>query len=113
MVTYTTAALVKKRIEHIDASLADADIEQYIYEAETTLNCIMKDSLVATFDATKHAILRSAASDIAAMSCIRFNPSEFPSAEEAEITANLLQENIQLVFYMLGDPRVVQYLKSL
>ena len=37
-VTYTTAALVRKRIEDIDASLIDADIDQYIYEAEGIIN---------------------------------------------------------------------------
>lgn len=112
MATYTTAALVKKRVEDIDASLTDADIEQYILEAETLIDCIMKDSLISTFNSIDHAILRSCATDIAAMSCIRYNPSSLPSAEEAEITANLLQDNIQLMFFMLNDPRTVDYLKS-
>jgi len=112
MATYSTAALVKKRVEDIDASLTDADIEQYILEAETLIDCIMKDSLISTFNSIDHAILRSCATDIAAMSCIRYNPAAFASAEGAEITANLLQENIQLHFYMLNDPRVVEYLKS-
>jgi len=112
MATYTTAALVKKRVEFIDASLSDADIEQYILEAETTIDCIMKYSLISTFSSIDHAIVRSVATDLSALSCIRFNPGGFPSLETAEMTANMLQENVQLHFYMLNDPRTVEYLKS-
>jgi hypothetical protein len=112
-VTYTTAALVKKRIEHIDASLSDSDIEQYIYEAEGTINSAMKDSLVASFNATKHAVIRSTATSIAAYACLRYNPSEFPSLEAAEMSANLLWYDVQLLLTLLSDQRTVQYLKSL
>ena len=104
---------MKKRVESIDASLLDADIEQYIYEAETIIDSIMKYSFIDTFDATKHAILRSCATDIAAHTCIRYNPASFPSLETAEMTANLIWENIQFQFYLLNDQRIVDYLKSL
>jgi len=112
MATYTTAALVKKRVEDIDASLTDADIEQFILEAESVIDCSMKTSLISTFNSIDHALLRSCATDIAAASCIHYNPGAFPSLETAEMTANLLQDNIQLVFNMLNDPRTVEYLKS-
>jgi len=112
MTTYTTAALVKKRVEDIDASLTDADIDQFILEAEAIIDCIMKTSLIATFNSIDHALLRSCATDIAAASCIHYNPGAFPSLETAEMTANLLQDNIQLTFYLLNDPRTIEYLKS-
>ena len=112
MTTYTTAALVKKRVEDIDATLTDADIEQFILEAEAVIDCIMKTSLIATFNSIDHALLRSCATDIAAASCIHYNPAAFPSLETAEMTANLLQDNIQLTFYLLNDTRTVEYLKS-
>lgn len=111
-VTYTTAALVKKRVENIDATLTDPDIEQYILEAETIIDCIMKTSLISTFNSIDHAILRSCATDLAAASCISYNPGSFPSLETAEMTANLLQDSIQLAFYMLNDARTVDYLQS-
>lgn len=112
-VVYTTAALVKKRFEDIDASLLDADIEQYITEAENIIDVIMKESLIEIFDATKHALIRSCATDIAALSCIRYNPAGFPSLETAEFTANMIGDNIQFAFYLLSDSRTVEYLKSL
>lgn len=112
-VTYTTVALVKKRIEHIDATLIDADIEQYIGEAESMINCVMTDSLIPIFDATKHAIIRGVASDMAAYTCLRFNPSKYPSMEEAEMCANLLWDAIRAQLGILSDRRTVAYLKSL
>ena len=112
-VVYTTATLVRKRIEDIDATLVDADIDQYIYEAESIIDCVMKTSFVTTFSATKHSILRSCASDIAAKSCVHFDPGAYPSLEAAEMVVNMLQDSIQLAFYILSDPRTVEYLKSL
>ena len=112
-VVYTTATLVRKRIEDIDATLIDADIDQYIYEAESIIDCVMKTSLVGTFSSTKHSILRSCASDIAAKSCVHFDPGAYPSLEAAEMVVNMLQDSIQLAFYILSDPRTVEYLKSL
>ena len=112
-VTYTTAALVKKRFEFIDSSLLDADIEQYIKEAEGTINSAMKDSLIDIFDATKHAVIRSCATSIAAYACLRYNPAECPSLEAAEMIANLLWNDTQMLLTLLSDPKTVAYLKSL
>ena len=111
-VTYTTAALVRKRFEHIDSSLLDVDIEQYIYEAEGTINSAMKYSLIDDFNTTDHAIIRSCATDLAAYSCLKYNPSECPSLEAAEMTANLLWNDSRLLLELLEQPRTVEYLKG-
>jgi|LGVF01.2.fsa_nt_gb hypothetical protein len=110
MTTYTTAALVRTRIEDIDATLVDADIEQYILEAEVIIDCIMKHSLKQTFDAEKHAIVRSLATDMAALSCLTYNPAEYPSPHIAEMTANLLTDSIRLSYYLLNDPATARFL---
>lgn len=110
MTTYTTAALVRTRIEDIDATLVDADIEQYILEAEVIIDCIMKHSLKQTFDAEKHAIVRSLATDMAALTTMTYNPAEFPSPHIAEMTANLLTDSIRLSYYLLNDPKTADYL---
>ncbi len=112
-VTYSTATLVRKRIEDIDASLIDADIDQFIYEAEVIINCIMKWSFISTFDATTHAILRSMATDMAALTCLTYTPENFPSPHLSEMTANLLSDSIRLSYYLLNDPKTVDYLRSL
>lgn len=112
-VTYTTAALVKKRIEFIDSSLQNSDIEQYISEAEGIIDSVMRTSFKSSFDADKHAIIRACATELAAYNCLKFDPSNCPSMEAAEMLANLLWNSIQSSLSLLADPRVVGYLKSL
>ncbi len=112
-VTYTTPQLVRRRIEEIDASLLDEDIEQYIYEAEGIIDAVMKDSFKTDFDATKHAIIRSCATNIAAYHCISYNPSVHPSLTDAELIANMLWNAADEAKTILSNPRTVAYLKSL
>lgn len=110
MTTYTTAALVRTRIEDIDATLVDADIDQYILEAEVIIDCILRTSLKPIFDAEKHAIVRSLATDMAALQCLTYNPAEMPSPHIAEMTANLLTDSIRLSYYLLNDPATAKFL---
>ena len=82
--TYTTATIVRKRIEDIDTTLLDADIDQYINEAETIIDCIMKHSLKQTFNAQTHAIVRGLTTDMAALSCLQYNQDNFTSPHLSE-----------------------------
>ena len=113
-VTYSTSALVRKRNSNIYTDLTDADIDQFIYEAEAVINATMKTSLIATFDATKHALLRSAATDLATLATITYDPgTAFLELEDAEATIKLLIEAADRALNLLADPRTVAYLKSL
>lgn len=109
-VTYTTATLVRTRIEDIDTTLVDADIDQYIYEAESVIDCIMKRSLKQTFNAETHAIVRGLSTDMAALSCLQYNQEAFSSPHLSEMTANLLSDSIRLSYYLLNDPKTADYL---
>ena len=113
-VTYTTVALVKVRNVNVSASLTDANIDQFIYEAEGIINATMKTSLLTTFDATKHAIIRSAATDLATLATITYDPgTAFLELEDAEATIKLLTAAADRALNLLADPRTVAYLKSL
>lgn len=113
-VTYTTAALVKKRVQDLDVSLTDGDLEENINNAEGQIDAVMRDSLISTFDATKHQILRGCATDIAAYYSIIYDPGgSFLTLADAELTANLLWNSSKRSLEILSDPRTVQYLKSL
>ena len=113
-VTYTTAALVKKRVKEIsDLGLVDADIEQAIHEAESIIDCVMRDSLQTTFDAEKHAIIRQCCTDIAAYLCLIYDSSVFFSLPSYGASATLLWYSIERSLNILEDPRTVTYLKSL
>jgi len=117
-VTYTTAAIVKKRVKNISSSLADSDIEENILQAESIIDSVMKRTARGTspdftFDSEKHGIIRDCATNYAAYLCIIYDPSEFPSMETAEMVANLLWNAVQNALNMLSDSRFVEYLASL
>lgn len=112
-VTYTSAALVKKRSKGISADLLDADIEANIYEAENIIDVTMKDSFKTSFDAVKHAIIQQCCTDLAAFLCITYDPSSFISLADAEFSVNLLWNSAERSLSLLSDSRTVDYLKSL
>jgi predicted RNA-binding Zn ribbon-like protein len=113
-VTYTTAALVRKRNKNISSDLVDADIDQFIYEAEAIIDAAMKVSLITSFDAAKHAILRSAATDIATLTTLSYDPgTAFLELEDAKMTTDLLTAAADRALNLLADPRTVAYLRSL
>jgi len=113
MATYTTAALVRKTVENIDASLLDADIDAFIEEAESIVDCVMGMSFITSFDATKHGILRAAANKWAAICCTAFNPSDFESIGEWSEMVNLLWDQWGMALDYLTLDAIVRYLESL
>jgi len=113
-VIYTTVALVKKRSQGISAGLTDPDIEENIYEAESIINCTMKNSFLSSFDETKHRIIRQCCTDLAAFLCISYDPaSTFASLGDAEMTINLLWNSAERSLSLLSDERTVEYLDGL
>jgi hypothetical protein len=117
-VTYSTAALVKKGTKWLSVDLIDADIDEYIYQAEGVIDGVMKKTGrgVAsdyTFDIGKHGLIREAATSLALFNCIRYDPGAFPLLEQAEMTENLAYYSALRALTLLADPRVVDYVISL
>lgn len=113
-VTYTTSAIVRKLVKNISSDLLDADIERYIYEAENIINVTTKYPFIATFDETKHGILRSCATHIAAIPALAYDVgTTFKSLDDAKTTAEIINTSIDRNLELLSDPRTVEYLKSL
>lgn len=113
VVTYTTAALVKKRVSKISAALLDGDIEANINMVEGFIDAVMKDSFLLTFDAAKHGIIRSCATDYATFLSILYDVSQFATIDDLEATLNPLWTSWATACCVLSDPRVVTYLKTL
>ncbi len=113
MATYTTAALVRKRAENLDATLADADINAYIETAEGMLNAMMGVSFVATFTVAKHGVVRAAAEAWAAMAAISFNMVGFTSLSEATMMLEQLRWEWSQAVLLLQSKTYVAYLESL
>ena len=117
-VTYTTAAIVKKRTNFLSTSLADADIEENIMQAEGIIDAAMLITARGvspdfTFDADKHGIIRACATDLAAYYSVGFDFVEFRSMEDVEMTINLLWNLAQTSLTLLSDVRTVERLKGL
>ncbi|AJP62068.1 hypothetical protein [ANMV-1 virus] len=113
-VTYTTAALVKKGTKWLSGDLVDADIEEYIYQAEGIIDAVMKKTGRGlapdyTFDVGIHGIIRDAATSLALFNCIRYDPGCFPLLEQAEMTENLAYYSALRALALLGDTRIVEY----
>lgn len=113
MVTYTTAALVRKRISAIHVDILDADIEQNILQAEGLIDTLMLKSFQTIFDADKHQIIRQCATDIAAYYSLIYDPAEFEMLETAEMAANMLWNAADRSLFMLSRRRVVEFLENL
>ena len=113
MATYATAALVRRQVKSLDASLTDDDIDKLIEEAEGLIDAVLGRSFISTFDATKHKILRAGANKWAALCSLSFNPTGFTSSQEAGQIADILWDEFQFILEVLERDPVVRYLEGL
>ena len=114
-VVYTTHTLVGLRAENIDGTLIQANIEEYIYNAEGILNAVMGLDLTADFDEDRlgHRIVREAATLYAAVQAILYNPAGFTSREEAFGIVNAMWSQFQFLLELLKDKRILEYIEGL
>ena len=116
-VTYTTAALVRKRLLAIDSSLIDADITEKINMAEGIIDSVMRKTgrgtgADFTFNADKHGLIRDVCTSISAFLCLTFDVSEFASSSFAGLTADLLWAESDRGLAILSDARTIRYLEN-
>jgi len=114
-VTYSTAALVKKGTKWLSSDLIDADIDEYIYQAEGVVDSVMKQTgrglaPTFTFSSELHGVIRDATTSLALFNCIRYDPGAFPLLEQAEMTENLAYYSALRALTLLADTRIVDYL---
>lgn len=117
-VTYTTAAIVKKRVSQISASVLDADIEENILQAESVIDAAMKKtargaSADFTFDADKHGMIRDCATNYAAYSSLLYDVEGFTSYDFARVTLEELRHSTESMLAALSDSEIVAYLEAL
>lgn len=117
-VTYSTAALVHKGTKWLSGDLADADIDEYIYQAEGIVDAVMKKTGRGlapdyTFDIDKHGVIRDATTSLALFNCIRYDPGAFPLLEQAEMTENLAYYSALRALTLLADVRITDYVIAL
>lgn len=117
-VTYTTAAIVKKRSKQLSASLADEDIEENILQAESVIDAAMKKRARGadpdfTFDADKHGMIRDCATNYAAHSSLLYDLEEFASYDYAQVALEELRKAVETMLIAFTDSEVVAYLEGL
>lgn len=117
-VTYSSAALVKKAAKYISASLLTADLEVFIFQAETVVDSVMRETARGdapdfVFSATKHGIIQRAATAIAAFYAVTYDVGLHPQLESGEMTCNLLYYSQLRDLTLLADTRVVDHLSAL
>jgi len=111
--TYTTIAIVRARAKNIGAAApADAEITEYIGQAQALVDGILGFSVIENFDETKHGIIRMVTTDITAFYAIAHDPSGFTSISEAALILDLIYTNMLRGLTLLKDARIQTRLKE-
>lgn len=113
LLSYTTVALVKKQVEALDTGIIDPTIEDFILNAESLIDSIMKASLKTTFNESKHGLLRSLATKLAAVDCINYDIDTQFGTSAGGLLLDSLKMDIDEYITKLTDQKVVKYLESL
>lgn len=117
MATYfTTAALVKLRVKNVSSTLTDANIEEYINNAEDIIIGLMKSNdydFKTNFDSTKHGLLRDAANNLAAFYVVLYERNTALTTSEWSKTLEILWKRWTENRQMLEDQDVVKSLRGL
>ena len=111
----TTAEVERKAGANCSAvSKAEAYTNDYVAQAESTINAMCRfnfsDNYATLNDDTK-MILKSVASDIAAIYVISYDMSGFTSRVEAEDMINILRDNALRGLSILRDKKVQEFIK--
>ena len=110
---YTTATICKDRIKAFDSGLTDAKIETIIEMVEGIINAVMRTSYTATFDSTKHGLIRDVATNLTAFYMLTYDVTEYGSSSAAALTADLLWSTGDRGLAILADRRTLKYLAGL
>jgi len=115
--SYADYSLVRKRIARISTALTDADISEFIFQAEGIIDSIMKESFRdnsgGSFKPSQHGLIQETCEAMAAYSCINYDVTQFASVSQASLAANLLWKIIERNFELLRDPRNIAQMKAM
>jgi len=114
-VYYTTAVIVRARAKNIGAAdPSDAEIEEYIAEAEGLVDAMLGFSLQGNFSSSKsmHLLVRQVTTDIAAFYAIAHDPSGFTSTGEAALILDVIYTNMLRGLTLLKDKRIQQRIQE-
>jgi len=110
----TTAEVARKAGANASAtSVAEAYVNQYVAEAESEINSVTRynwSDNYAGLSADVKSILKSAASNLAAIYVITYDMSGFTSRTEAEDMINVLRDGYLRALSILIDKKVQDFM---
>ena len=117
-VTWTSAAIVKKRSKYINTTdLSDSDIESIINEAEGMVEGLMRKQLsdftTTTFDAQKHGLIRSLVTDLATIKCLLYDPDESADNDQLQLHIESMLHLTKIQLALLSDTKRVDFISGL
>jgi len=112
----TTAEVERKAGAGASAtSKAEAYTNDYVAQAESTINAITRinySDTYAALDLDVKAILRQTASDLAAIYVIQYDMSGYTSRVEAEDMVNILRDSALRGLSLLRDKKVTDFINN-
>ena len=105
---FTTATIVKFKIENYETDASDAEIDELINQAEGFIIALTKIKWVSTIP----LLVESATTNLAALYLLQHDPSGLSSTSEAAFEADILWSILEKELALLGDSSVVEFLKS-
>ncbi len=113
LTTYANFVLARKRIARISTAITDADITEFLMQAESIIDAVMKESFRDNFDSSKHGLIQETCETMAAYAVMNYDISQLASVSQAAETANLLWKLIDRNLELLKDPRIVNAMKAM
>jgi hypothetical protein len=99
---YTTATLVKDRFKFISSKLTDEKIQDQIEAVESMIDTLLGESFKDSFDATKHGILREAATLWVTINLIDYDRTEaFDQGVDVQSVINTLWMKLDSILRIL------------
>ena len=105
---FTTATIVKFKIENYETGATDDEIDELIEQAEGIVIAITR----TVWKTTIPSLIKSLTTDLAAFYLLQHDPSGLSSTSEAALEADMLWAAIERQIILLSDDRVVEFLKK-
>lgn len=112
----TTAEVVRKAGANASAtSTAEAYTNDFVTQAESEINALTRynwSDAYSGLNADVKGVLKQAASNLAAIYCINYDMSDFPSIREAEDRINVLRDAYLRCISILRDKKMQTFLQN-
>lgn len=110
----TSGGVLYKAGDGVNTVVSGAILNQFINEAEAAICAVSREDWTTIYSGgiAKHQILREAVEDLAASYAVLYDLDSFPERIQAEDKINFLMHRFNKNIILLGDQKVVDFLKA-